>query len=56
MAKAWSSVRDILRRWRVARFRRGQLTRELEDRRREEHQERLREGINDNLPPAAPLS
>jgi hypothetical protein len=51
MGKASSLAGALLNRWRVARYRRGQLNQKRDDRRREEHQERRRHGIRDNLPP-----
>ena len=44
---------DALRRWRVARYERKQLVRSQEDRRRDEHTERIRQGIKDVPPPDA---
>jgi hypothetical protein len=43
-------VGDVFRPWRVRRYRREQLLRRQEDQRREEHAERLRQGIKDTPP------
>ena len=51
MATLTRVVRDLLRRRRITRYRRRQVKDELRTREREEHQERRREGIRDNLPP-----
>jgi hypothetical protein len=43
-------IREVLIHLRIARYERKQLVRMQEDRRREEHQERRRQGIKDNPP------
>jgi hypothetical protein len=41
-------IRDLVDRLRIAHFHETQLRREFEDRRRQEHLDRLRVGIKDN--------
>lgn len=47
-------IKSVVRRLRIARYRRRELDRQMEDRRGAEHVERAREGIKDIPGPAGP--
>jgi hypothetical protein len=50
MIKRW--IKSLLRRQRIARYRRREIERDLQDERSADHVERAREGIKDIPPPS----
>jgi hypothetical protein len=54
MIKRW--LKSLVRRLRIARYRRREVERDLRDERSADHIERARQGIKDIPPPTGPLT
>jgi hypothetical protein len=51
MVTQW--IKNLVRRQWIARYKRREANRDIQDRRHAEHLERAREGIKDNFPPTS---